>query len=114
MVVIHTVLLKIRKDVPQEAIDTMIREINNLHHIPGLIKIAAGENFMPERAHGYTHGLSAEFESKEPPASRTQALQGYAIHPDHVGVVTNHIRPHVEADAGVLAFDFVVPYTPKI
>ena len=74
--------------------DKHLSDLQNLKQkIPEIIDFSLGENFT-DRAQDFTHGISVILSDKE-------ALQNYAIHPDHVDVAKALIN-----DAEVMALDY--------
>ena len=96
--ILHTVILKIKEGTQDNLIDTMISNLNVLDsQIPEINWIKAGRNFS-ERSKGFDVLLNSEFESKE-------ALEKYSIHPAHVAVVEQDIKPII---CDIIAVDIEV------
>ncbi|ANQ47548.1 Dabb family protein [Flammeovirga sp. MY04] len=82
----HTVLFKFKEEATQEQIQAMVDALQALGgKIDEIKEIHVKENFS-ERAKGFTIMLYSLFESKE-------ALEAYQVHPAHVAVVTDHVKP---------------------
>ncbi|MBB3698587.1 Dabb family protein [Flammeovirga yaeyamensis] len=82
----HTVLFKFKEEATQEQIQAMVDALQALGgKIDEIKEIQVKENFS-ERAKGFTIMLYSLFESKE-------ALEAYQVHPAHVVVVTDHVKP---------------------
>lgn len=85
----HIILWKLKEDCNNNDVKKNIKE--NLESlsgkIPGLLKIQVQiEKLASSNADVM---LYSEFESEE-------ALKGYAVHPDHVFVADNFVRPFTE------------------
>jgi hypothetical protein len=90
-VVDHVVLLKVRSDATPEQVDKLIKGVQSLRDIPGVVQVSVGttfyEDWMPtDRRRGVTHALSVRLESKE-------ALRRYQDHTQHVQVLEECIKP---------------------
>jgi len=95
MPVEHMVWFKFKPEVTKERIGEIMDALLELpNKIPGIVDLCVGENFT-ERAQGHTHGLLVTFDNQT-------SLENYAVHPDHVAVVTQ-IK---EVAASVMAMDF--------
>lgn len=95
----HVVLFKLKADAPAAKKDDLMTSLVSLKEtIPGILHASAGENFSA-RAQGYTHGFVARFKDRA-------ALEAYIVHPAHVAVVEQKVKPISE---GVLALDYPVP-----
>ena len=93
--ILHTVIFKIKEETPEEKVQTMIDNLNNLEgKIEEINWIKAGKNFST-RSKGFEILLNSEFASKE-------ALSAYAIHPEHVKVVENDVKPII---SDIIALD---------
>ena len=64
--------------------------------VPGLLTVDFVENPMPSSSHDI--GLVTTFEKAED-------IKAYAVHPDHVAVADNFVRPYV---CGRACLDFVL------
>ncbi|KAG0047763.1 hypothetical protein BGZ83_007243 [Gryganskiella cystojenkinii] len=97
MVFIHIILLKFKTSVTEADAQEIL---SNLAHIketlPGVIEsVQLGTNFNP-RAHGFTHGFTMQFRTRE-------ALDKYVKAPEHVNVAKQYVHPNIE---DLLAFDY--------
>ncbi|OHX68172.1 Dabb family protein [Flammeovirga pacifica] len=85
----HTVLFKFKEEATAAQINAMVDALQALDNkIDEIKEIQVKENFS-ERAKGFTIMLYSKFESKE-------ALEAYQVHPAHVSVVTEHVKPIAE------------------
>jgi hypothetical protein len=74
---IHTVLLKPKKEVSQAEIAQALEHVRALQQlIPGIVSIQAGENLNSSNNQGYTYGFTMQFSDPE-------IFKGYAPHPAH-------------------------------
>jgi hypothetical protein len=75
----HIVLCKFRSDIPTDAKQDLIRQVEALGNIEGIrfSNFASGRNVSEENlSHGLELGFSMEFASAE-------ALHTYLVHPEH-------------------------------
>jgi len=94
MTINHMVWVKFKPHLEQSEIDKHLSDLQNLKQkIPEIINFSLGKNFT-NRAQDFTHGISVILSDKE-------ALQNYALHPDHVDVAKALIN-----DAEVMALDY--------
>ncbi len=94
----HVVLFKLKSDVPGVQKEALLLNLLALRdRIPGVLQASAGVNFSA-RAQGYTHGFVVRFKDR-------QALETYIVHPAHVAVVEQYVKPVSEA---VLALDYEI------
>lgn len=95
MVVVHLVLLSFG-DAPAPAIEALMSALRSLRDsVPGVLELSCGANFT-SRGREFTHALMVKLVDKA-------ALDAYAVHPEHVRVVTELLAP-IRKD--VLAIDF--------
>jgi hypothetical protein len=98
MAVEHVVLFKLKSDAPEIQKEALLRNLLALRdRIPGVFQASAGVNFSA-RAQGYTHGFVVRFKDRP-------ALEAYVVHPAHVAVVEQYVKPVSEA---VLALDYEI------
>jgi len=99
--IVHLVLLKLRKDVPPVDAKRVFEAIGALRKvIPGITDYAWGPYSSPEGMNkGYTHGFSMIFES-------AAARDVYLPHPAHEKVKQQVVALLDGGLAGVVAFDF--------
>ncbi|KAL7746609.1 hypothetical protein RI367_008009 [Sorochytrium milnesiophthora] len=99
MPVVHIVLVKARPNASTEAVDALLKALNNMKtQLPDLLLyLSAGTNFT-ERSQGYTHALVVKVASKE-------ALQQYLEHPVHVQLVEQHLKPLMAAPPLVVDYE---------
>ena len=92
----HIVLLKVKSDISEQAVNSMVNALRELKsQIPGIVDLSVGKN-TSERSQGFTHGLVVRFRDRE-------ALETYLPHPAHQDVVKMRIGPIVE---DVIAVDY--------
>ncbi|NLR91034.1 MULTISPECIES: Dabb family protein [Flammeovirga] len=85
----HTVLFKIKDEATSSQVTAMINALNALgNKIEEIKEIHVKENFS-DRAKGFSVVLYSIFETEE-------ALNKYQVHPAHVEVVTDHVKPILE------------------
>ena len=85
----HTVLFKIKDEATSSQVSSMISALNALEgKIDEIKEIHVKENFS-DRAKGFSVVLYSKFESEE-------TLNKYQVHPAHVEVVKNHVKPILE------------------
>eukprot|EP01137_Pigoraptor_chileana_P035051 Opistho-2@28499 len=102
-VVVHIVLFKAKADAKPADIALMVSSIKALKKaVPNVIDLSIGaqdskiyQNYK-ERCHGFTHILVVKFPTSE-------ALQEYALHPEHQRVVREHVLPNT---SDILAVDY--------
>lgn len=99
--IVHLVLLKLRRDVPPAEAKRAFEAIGALRKvIPGIADYAYGPYSSPEGMNrGYTHGFTMTFES-------AAARDAYLPHPAHEKVKSQVVALVDGGVAGVLAFDF--------
>lgn len=94
----HIILWKLKKEFNNEEVKLGIK--NGLEglsgKIPGLLEIKVQIEALPSS--NVDVMLYSVFESEE-------ALKGYAVHPEHVAVADNKVRPFTETRSCI---DFVV------
>lgn len=92
----HLVLFRWKEDTSAEAITSAITGLRELKGVvPSIVDLSCGENFS-DRAQGYQTGLVVRFADRA-------GLEAYIVHPAHQAVVTERIKPFVDA---VLAVDY--------
>ncbi len=76
--ILHIVLLKIKADVSQDALERLDQALAALRsQIPGVADYTWGRNVSPEQLHhGFEHGFVMTFES-------AAARDAYLPHPEH-------------------------------
>ncbi|GAA4841652.1 Dabb family protein [Algivirga pacifica] len=85
----HTVLFKLKAEASEAQIQEMIDRLHALEEtIPSLDKIHVNYNFS-DRSQGHQVMLYSLFADKA-------ALQAYAVHPAHVAVLEENIKPILE------------------
>lgn len=92
----HIVLFRFKSDIEDAAKQRLIEELRGLEgRVPSIRSISSGLNFST-RGDGYEAGLVIRFDDQA-------GLDSYQIHPDHVRVVQDCVKPVVEK---VLAVDY--------
>lgn len=92
----HLVLFRWKSDATPEAVASAVEGLRGLKaSVPSVVDLSCGENFS-DRAQGYETGLTVRFQDKA-------GLDAYMVHPAHVAVVEERIRPIMD---GVLALDY--------
>lgn len=89
----HVVLLKVNPETSEETLQEMYKALQALTEtVPGVQTVRVGESFvedwMDDRRQEFTHYLRVRLESRD-------ALKIYQDHPEHVKVVTEHIKPNL-------------------
>lgn len=85
----HTVLFKLKPEASQAQIDGLVAALQALSDkVPTLQQIQVGHNFS-DRSKGFSVMLYSTFLDKE-------GLAAYAVHPEHVKVVNEHVKPILE------------------
>jgi hypothetical protein len=99
--IVHLVLLKLRKDVPPADAKRVFEAIGGLRKvIPGITDYAYGPYSSPEGMNkGFTHGFTMTFES-------AAARDAYLPHPAHEKVKAQVLGLLEGGLNGALAFDF--------
>ncbi|MBS13277.1 MAG: stress protein [Gemmatimonadetes bacterium] len=94
----HVVLLKLRDGVTSDQTDAVLKGLEGLMgKLEGIVEVTAGRNNSPEgKSKGYEWGFVMTFTDEA-------ARDTYLLHPDHVAVSAETIRPIVE---DVLVFDY--------
>lgn len=97
----HIVLLKCRRDVPDQQHQAMFTALAALvKKIPGLKSFCGGANNSPEGiARGYTHAFYMQFTDSE-------ARDAYLHHPEHEAVKRMIAEVLEDAEDNVLVVDF--------
>ncbi|MGB0525603.1 MAG: Dabb family protein, partial [Flammeovirgaceae bacterium] len=84
----HNVLFKFKPETSQEAIDTIVKELEALVPIiPEIHSLRVGTNFSA-RGKGFELMLVSTFKTQED-------LVVYGKHPKHLGVISTYIKPHL-------------------
>ncbi|KAL8102642.1 hypothetical protein AgCh_027239 [Apium graveolens] len=95
----HVVLFKVKPDTDESKITTMINGLNGLSSLDQVVHISAGAVHRIESSClAFTHMLHGRYSSKDD-------LNAYNVHPAHVSVVTEAVKPIVE---DVMAVDWIV------
>jgi hypothetical protein len=98
----HTVLFKIRSDVPKLEVEYIFRDILSLtSELSGILAITGGTCFFHERKEGqpFTHGFSIDFTDQ---AARDSFLHDSIAHP----IKTKIVNVADGGNKGVIGFDF--------
>lgn len=99
----HIVLIRFRKDVPEETISGLFNDLCSIRDkLPGLLDIQTGRSESPEKIErGFLHGFTADF-------ADWSDLQAYQEHEDHKRVGAALVA-HAEGGIdGILVFDYVI------
>lgn len=99
--IMHMVLLKIRKDVPPTEVSRVFQALAGLQSsIPGMLSFSGGPYSSPENFEkGYTHGFSMVFRD-------AHARDVYLPHPEHEKVKAQ-VLPLLQGGLeGAVAFDY--------
>ena len=99
--IVHVVLLKVKKSVPQAEIARVFGAIGALKGpIPGILSYSWGPYSSPEGLNrGFTHGFSMTF-------TDAKARDAYLPHPEHEKVKALVLAILDGGLDGVLAFDY--------
>ena len=99
----HIVLIKVKKETPQEKIDDVFDILGALKdRIPGILDFSAGVNNSPEGiARGYTHVFMMDFVD-------SAARDAYLPHPEHKAIQPPLMDILAEDEYKVLVIDFEV------
>lgn len=99
--IIHMVLLRIRKDVAKQKIQALFADLAALKNkIPGLQSFSGGPYLSPEGLHkGFTHGFCMTFADEK-------ARDRYLTAPDHEKVKKSVLVLLDGGLDGVIAFDY--------
>ena len=99
--IVHMVLLRVRKDVPARNVERVFGEIGALQsRIPGIVTYSWGPYSSPEGMNrGFTHGFCMTFRDA---ASRDV----YLPHPEHEKVKESVLAILDGGLDGVIAFDY--------
>ncbi|KAJ1665233.1 hypothetical protein IW140_003498 [Coemansia sp. RSA 1813] len=96
---IHIVLLPVKADAPQELVDQVVSELNQLKsHIQFVVSSRCGRT-VTQRGKQYTHALVVELEKSE-------QLSAYANHPAHQDALQK-IKQIVSEETLAIDFDAV-------
>ncbi|CAI7757365.1 unnamed protein product [Closterium sp. NIES-53] len=106
-VVEHLVFFQVKPDTPADRVATFLTNLNALRTLPGVLYLSAGPALpaVPAAPAGtssaaaaftspWTHALFGRYESRD-------ALQEYAVSPQHVAVVTENVKPIISDIAAV-------------
>ncbi len=99
--IVHMVILKIRRDVPKEEIARVFQAIGDLKGvIPGILSYTWGPYSSPEgMQRGHTHGFCMTF-------SDAKSRDVYLPHPAHEKVKAQVLPLLAGGIDGALAFDY--------
>lgn len=98
----HIVLLKSAVHTKSDDLNKLIQSLGDLRHstIPQIQGFSYGENNSPEgMSHGYTHGFSMQFLSKED-------RDYYLYHPEHIKIAQQLIKMLADGANSVCVFDY--------
>ncbi len=100
--IVHLVLLKVRKDVAAARVEQVFFAIGALKgEIPGILSYSWGPYSSPEGMNrGFTHGFSMTF-------SDAKSRDAYLPHPKHEQVKAQVLEILDGGVEGALAFDYV-------
>ncbi|CAI5952612.1 unnamed protein product [Closterium sp. NIES-64] len=106
-VVEHLVFFQVKPDTPADRVATFLTNLNALRTLPGVIYLSAGpalpavpaapagaSSAAAPSASPWTHALFGRYESRD-------ALEQYAVSPQHVAVVTENVKPIISDIAAV-------------
>ncbi|KAK3011581.1 hypothetical protein RJ639_012227 [Escallonia herrerae] len=97
-VVEHIVLFKVKPETPAAKIASMVNGLNGLTSLPEVLHLTAGAlHRTRSNSLFFTHMLHTRYRSKED-------LNAYTVHPSHVTVVKESIRPIID---DIMAVDWV-------
>ncbi|KAK3040398.1 hypothetical protein RJ639_026803 [Escallonia herrerae] len=97
-VVEHIVLFKVKPETPAAKIVSMVNGLNSLTSLPEVLHLTAGAlHRTRSNSLSFTHMLHTRYRSKED-------LNAYTVHPSHVSVVKESIRPIID---DIMAVDWV-------
>lgn len=101
--IVHLVLLKVRRDVPPADVRAVFEAIGALRReIPGIVDYSHGPYSSPEGLQrGFTHGFCMTFTS-------AAARDAYLPHPSHEAVKGRVLEILDGGLDGVLAFDYEI------
>mmetsp|Transcript_12337 Transcript_12337/g.24558 ORF Transcript_12337/g.24558 Transcript_12337/m.24558 type:complete len:103 (+) Transcript_12337:27-335(+) len=100
MAVKHIVFMKFKAETPQATLDQAKSNLLAMKgKVPGIIAISFGPTFKTDRAQGFTHALVVDLESKE-------GLEVYASHPEHAAVLTNDLKPNLDAPPCAMDYEY--------
>ncbi|XP_024540804.1 stress-response A/B barrel domain-containing protein UP3-like [Selaginella moellendorffii] len=100
-IVEHVVFFKVKEETPEEKKVAMVRELNALKSLEGVLHLKAGPALRIWPSHhklsgGFTHVLHSRYSDKA-------GLSAYSAHPSHVSVVEKFVKPIAE---DILAMDW--------
>merc|ERR1712060_516395 len=105
MPVQHEVLFKFKPDTSQVTMGKALAALRSLKEtVPVIQALSVGETFTTDRAKGFTHCLIVTLGKKED-------VQAYALHPSHVEVGSNYLKPIIEE---VIAVDYEFGIAAKL
>lgn len=94
----HFVLFKVKPDTDPSKVNAMVNNLHGLISLDTVLHLAVGPVVRNRSsALTFTHMLHSRYASKPD-------LEAYAKHPEHVGVVTENVRPICE---DIMAVDWV-------
>ncbi|KAK2975970.1 hypothetical protein RJ640_013001 [Escallonia rubra] len=97
-VVEHIVLFKVKPETPAAKIASMVNGLYGLTSLPEVLHLTAGALHRTRSSSlSFTHMLHTRYRSKED-------LNAYTVHPSHVSVVKESIRPIID---DIMAVDWV-------
>lgn len=101
--IVHMVLLRIRRNVLTKDVERVFTEIGGLQQkIPGITGYSWGAYASPEGLNrGFTHGFCMTF-------ADARARDAYLPHPEHEKVKAKVLGVLEGGLEGVIAFDYVV------
>ena len=98
-VIEHIVLLSVKPDAEGEAVERMLDELYSLQYqVPSVLALSVGKKLDNGEGGEYTHALVVRFPNKA-------ALEAYQVHPEHVRVVQEVLKPLIDTDL-TLAVDY--------
>ncbi|KAI3714512.1 hypothetical protein L6452_21467 [Arctium lappa] len=97
-IVEHIVLFKVKPDVESSKVAAMVNGLNGLSSLDLTLHITAGQ-LLRSRSSSltFTHMLHSRYRSKDD-------LREYGVHPQHVKVVTENVKPIVD---DLMAVDWI-------
>uniref|UniRef100_A0A2P2PA04 Uncharacterized protein LOC105637945 n=1 Tax=Rhizophora mucronata TaxID=61149 RepID=A0A2P2PA04_RHIMU len=94
----HIVLFKVKDNTDSTKVNSMITSLNGLISLDPVLHLTAGALHRIRSSHfAFTHMLHSRYSSKE-------NLNAYTVHPSHVGVVKESVRPICD---DIMAVDWV-------
>lgn len=94
----HVVLFKVKDNTDSTKVNSMITSLNGLISLDPVLHLTGGALHRIRSSHfAFTHMLHSRYSSKE-------NLNAYTVHPSHVGVVKESVRPICD---DIMAVDWV-------